>query len=162
MFVVRSHHITNCFKTDTLRNITKGKNLMKSVPIVQKYMTTTPYSVEAEQNLSQANNMMREYQIRHLPVMKSGQISGILSDRDLNLALSMNGVSPTETTVGQISTEEVFLVRPDSKLDEVVKTMADKKIGSVLVVDHHKLVGIFTTTDALRALGELLETRLSH
>jgi len=53
-------------------------------------------------------------------------------------------------------------VKPDSKLDEVARMMADKKIGSVLVVDHHRLVGIFTTTDALQALGELLQTRLIH
>jgi acetoin utilization protein AcuB len=78
------------------------------------------------------------------------------------MALSIRGVDAEKTKVDEIASQEVFLVRPDSKLDEVVKNMAEKKIGSVLVVDHHRLVGIFTTTDALVALNELLHTRLTH
>jgi acetoin utilization protein AcuB len=106
--------------------------------------------------------MMRNHQIRHLPVMSGGQVTGVLSDRDVKLALSINGVDPENTKVEEIASSEVFLVKPDSKLDEVARTMSEKKIGSVLVIDHHHLVGIFTTTDALKALDELLHTRLTH
>ena len=125
-------------------------------------MTTTPHSVGKEQSLKTAQGLMSEFKIRHLPVLSDGKLVGILSDRDLKLALSINGVDPETCQVGEIANEEAFLVRPDSKLDEVAKMMADKKIGSVLVVDHHQLVGIFTTTDALSALGDLLSSRLSH
>ncbi|MBU6153006.1 MAG: CBS domain-containing protein [Bdellovibrionales bacterium] len=136
--------------------------MSKSIPLIQKYMTTTPHSVGREQPLSIAQSLMNQHKIRHLPVMSDGQLVGILSDRDLKLAMSLQGVDPEVCKVGEIANEEAFLVKPDSKLDEVSKMMADKKIGSVLVVDHHRLVGIFTTTDALQALSELLETRLTH
>jgi len=136
--------------------------MSKSIPLIQKYMTTTPLSVGREQTLSMAQGLMTGHKIRHLPVMSGGQLVGILSDRDLKLAMSLRGVDPELCKVGEIANEEAFLVRPDSKLDEVVELMAEKKIGSVLVVDHHRLVGIFTTTDALRAFGDLLQTRLSH
>lgn len=133
----------------------------KSIPTVMKYMTMMPHSINSDQTINTAHNMMKENQIRHLPVLVSGQISGIVSDRDLKLAMSIRGVEATKTTVEEVATSDVFLVKPDAKLDDVVKTMADKKIGSVLVVDHHRLVGIFTTSDALKALNELFHERFS-
>jgi acetoin utilization protein AcuB len=136
--------------------------MSKAIPLIQKYMTTTPHSIGRDQTLAKAQGLMSEHRIRHLPVLADGQLVGILSDRDLRLALSLKGVNAESTQVGEIANEEAFLVKPDSKLDEVVQMMAEKKIGSVLVVDHHRLVGIFTTTDAMVALGELLNTRLSH
>ena len=134
----------------------------KAIPTILNYMTFMPHSVEADQTIDVAYNIMKEHDIRHLPVLVAGQISGVISDRDLKLAMSIRGVESKTTKVEEISTNDAFLVKPESKLDDVVKTMADKKIGSVLVVDHHKLVGIFTTNDALKALYELLESRLSH
>lgn len=125
-------------------------------------MTTTPHSIGAEQPIAKAHQIMKENNIRHLPVLHNSQLKGVLSDRDIKLALSLNGVNAETTTVSEISSEEVFLVEPTAKLDDVVKIMADKKIGSVLIVDNHRLVGIFTTIDALNALADLLGTRLSH
>lgn len=134
----------------------------KAIPNIMNYMSVTPHTVGAEQTIDVAHNLMKEHMIRHLPVLKGGQISGVVSDRDLKLALSIRGVDMHKTTVEEVATSELFLVKPESKLDDVVKTMADKKIGSVLVVDNHRLVGIFTTIDALKALNELLHTRLAN
>ena len=136
--------------------------MSKAIPLIQKYMTTTPHSIGRDQTLAKAQGLMSEHKVRHLPVLSEGQLVGILSDRDVRLALSLQGVNAETTQVGDIANEEAFLVKPDSRLDEVAQTMAERKIGSVLVVDHHCLVGIFTTTDALIALGELLNTRLNH
>lgn len=127
-----------------------------------KFMTVMPHSIGSDQTIETAHKMMSENKIRHLPVMKGGQISGVISDRDLKLAMSIRGVESSKTTVDEIASSEVFLVKPESKLDDVSKMMAEKKIGSVLVVDNHRLVGIFTTTDALKALNELLHSRLTH
>src|SRR5687768_806110 len=135
---------------------------MKVIPTVLKYMSTTPHSIDGDQVLAKAQELMKTHSIRHLPVMRQGQIQGIISDRHLHLALSLTGIDASKTKVSDIAHSELFLVRPDSRLDEVVRLMGEKKIGSVLVVDHHRLVGIFTTIDALQALEELLHTRLSH
>ena len=133
----------------------------KAIPSIMNYMTVAPFSVGAEQTIDVAHKMMQEHRIRHLPVLSQGQISGVISDRDIKLALSLRGVESSKTTIEEISTGDVVIVKSDAKLDDVVKTMADKKVGSVLVVDNHKLVGIFTTIDALMALHELLQTRLA-
>jgi acetoin utilization protein AcuB len=132
----------------------------KSIPHVEKYMTTTPHSIGAEQPLENAMKLMTEFSIRHLPVMKAGSLVGILTDRDVKLALSIRGVNPGATRVDDIATEEVYITSPDAPLDEVVSKMAGRKIGSAVVVQNHKLVGIFTSTDAMRVLGEIFHTRL--
>lgn len=134
----------------------------KAIPEIKKYMTSMPHSIGSDQTLDIANSLMKEHQIRHLPVLTAGKITGMISDRDLKLALSIRGVVATRTKVEDIATSDVFFVKPDSRLDDVVKTMSEKKIGSAVVVDNHHLVGIFTTTDALNALDELLQTRLTH
>ena len=77
------------------------------------------------------------------------------------MAFSIRGVDPSTTTIEEIAVEDPFTIEPNAKLDDVVRIMAEKRIGSALVVDNHKLVGIFTTTDALRAFDELLSTRLA-
>jgi CBS domain-containing protein len=93
----------------------------KSVPTVMKFMTVMPHSIGSDQTIETAHKMMSENEIRHLPVMKGGQISGVISDRDLKLAMSIRGVESSKTTVDEIASSEVFLVNPESKLDDVSK-----------------------------------------
>jgi acetoin utilization protein AcuB len=50
-------------------------------------------------------------------------------------------------------------VRPDTPVDEVAREMADRRYGCAVVIEGGKVVGVFTTTDALRALSELLDRR---
>ncbi len=134
--------------------------MSKAIPLIQSYMTRALYSISEEQTLSAAHDFMKQRDIRHLPVMFEGQLVGLLSERDLRVAMSFRGMNPATCQVKEISKDEAFLVRPDARLDGVAEMMAEKKIGSVLVVDHHRLVGIFTTSDAMRALGDLLRDGL--
>jgi len=133
---------------------------MKSIPTIQKYMTPSPHTIGAEQSLKKAHSVMREFKIRHLPVLKGGKLIGILTDRDLALVETLKDVNPELVPVEDACTAEPYLVSPDSKLHEVCLEMARHKFGSVLVVDNHKLVGVFTWIDALNAFSEILETRL--
>jgi acetoin utilization protein AcuB len=52
--------------------------------------------------------------------------------------------------------DEPFVVAPDALLEEVAQAMAERRHGSALVVEKAAVVGIFTSTDALRALAALL------
>lgn len=133
---------------------------MKSMPAIEKYMTTSPHSIGAEQPLIKAEKMMREFKIRHLPVLEGGKLIGIISDRDVKFIESFKDVNPETMTVSEACSEEPYIVSPKAPLNEVCSEMAQHKYGSVLVVDNNKLVGIFTWIDALLALNSLLETRL--
>jgi acetoin utilization protein AcuB len=130
-----------------------------SIPLIQKYMTTTPFSVNWDDNLQTAMQTMSKNSIRHLPVLKSGVLVGILSDRDIQLAMSIRGVDAALTLAGDIAVDDIYISSPDTPLFQVVHHMAEKKLGSTLIVQNHKLVGIFTSSDAMRILGDILESR---
>jgi acetoin utilization protein AcuB len=134
--------------------------MSKSVPQISKFMTTQPHTIGADQTLAKAIETMREFRIRHLPVLKGGTYVGILTDRDVKLVESFKDVDPKVITVEEAYTPDPYTVSPSAPLDEVCLEMASKKYGSVLVVDNKKLVGIFTWVDGLLAMSELLGTRL--
>jgi len=108
-----------------------------------------------------AHRMMREHHIRHLPVLRGAKIVGLVSDRDLNMVETLQDVDPRKVLVSEAMTQDPYLVSPDAALDEVVLSMAEKKYGSAVVIQHEKVVGIFTTVDACRAFADLLHTRLA-
>ena len=135
--------------------------MSKPIPTIQKYMTTAPHTIGKEQPMVLAHRMMREHRIRNLPVLHDAHIVGVISDRDLNLIETLRDVDPKVVTVEDAMTPDPYVVGPDVPLDEVVSTMAEKKFGCAVVVQHNKVVGIFTTVDACRAFAELLHTRLA-
>lgn len=134
--------------------------MTKSIPTISKFMTTVPHTIEADRTISDAKKIMREHEIRHLPVISSGKIVGIITDRDITFIQAFKGIDSNIEKVDQAMTIDPYTVTVDASLDEVCFVMAEKKYGSVLVEDNHKLVGIFTWVDALRATHELLTTRL--
>lgn len=136
--------------------------MSKAIPQVQKYMTYVPKSIGFDRPLSQAIDLMREMRVRHLPVLKAGQLVGILTERDINLVMGYEDSNPEKMTVEDAYTPDPYFTSPSAPLNDVAAMMAEKKYGCAIVVDNHKLVGIFTEVDALRALAELLETRLKH
>lgn len=138
-----------------------GERMSKPIPSIQKYMTTTPHSIGVDQTLARAHQAMRDNAIRHLPVLSGGRLVGILTDRDLGLVESLKDVDPAEVTVEDAMSTSVYAVAPDAPLDEVASTMAEHRYGSAIVMQNDKVVGIFTTVDACRALAELLHTRLA-
>jgi acetoin utilization protein AcuB len=123
-------------------------------PRVRDHMTATLHTIGADATVERATAMMRQHQVRHLPVLRGGELLGVVSQRDLLLLTSLPGVVPSEVKVEEALAQEGYVVAPDAPLHLVAREMADRRLGSALVVDsHHKLVGLFTTTDALHALA---------
>lgn len=124
---------------------------MKAIPTVENYMTATPHAINSEAAVEEATKLMDKIMVRHLPVMKNGRVFGVVSDRDIR----HTSINPRMTKVSEICEDHAFEVPPWTPVDEVAKTMAERKIGSALIIDDEKLVGIFTTTDALKALVDV-------
>lgn len=133
--------------------------MSKATPLIQKYMTSSPHSIGKDQTLAHAHEVLRANQIRHLPVLDGGQLVGMLTHRDLALIEALKDVDPKRVTVEDAMNTEVYTVGPDAELAEVAHEMAEKKYGSAVILQNRKVVGIFTTVDACRALGDLLEGR---
>ena len=130
-----------------------------TIATVQEFMSPSPETVEHDERLSEARSRMAALRIRHLPVLREGQLVGVLTDRDVLLAESLLGDDPQRAAnlkVRQAMTEVVFTCGPHAHLHAVADQMANDKIGSAIVVDPEhpsKVLGVFTTVDALRALA---------
>lgn len=125
---------------------------------IQSYMTICPHSIGLDQNIKVARDMMRKYGIRHLPVQSGGALIGVISDRDIQFATAWSKDQQREFDIEEVYTPEPYVVSPETPLDEVVTRMAAEHYGCALVAHDKKLVGIFTTTDACRVLGEELRS----
>lgn len=125
---------------------------------IERFMTESVFTISSERTLQEAHEMMRMHHIRHLPVLHGGALVGMVTERDLNLVETMRSVDPQTARVEDAMTEDVFAVSPGTKLAEVARRMAKDKLGSAVVLDGRKVVGIFTDIDALRALEFLLST----
>jgi acetoin utilization protein AcuB len=134
--------------------------MSKAIPTVDKYMTTSPLTIAQDASLVQAQKLMHDNKIRHLPVMHGETLVGLLSDRDVALISSIAGADPHTLRVVDAMTPKPYTTSPKTSIDDVVTSMAEHKIGSAVIVDNHHVVGIFTAVDALTAFAHLLQTRL--
>lgn len=129
---------------------------MQTIKAVQDVLTVCPHSVGLDQPLEVAERLMREHQIRHLPVQSAGKLVGVISDRDLKSAMSWSISTDKQLMVDEAYIPEPYIVAPETPLTEVLERLVAERIGCALVVAKDKLVGIFTTTDACRILARAL------
>ncbi|MBK9258422.1 MAG: CBS domain-containing protein [Polyangiaceae bacterium] len=136
--------------------------MSKAIPKIQKYMTTVPICIGRTDTIAEAHKVMRAHDIRHLPVVEGEKLAGIVTQRDLHLIETLKDVDAEKVTVEDAMTTNLYTVSPDAPLDEVVAEMAEQKYGSAVVVQNHRVVGVFTTIDAMLAFSDLLKSRLVH
>jgi acetoin utilization protein AcuB len=123
---------------------------------VGDHMTPAPVSIALEAALSTAAELMHEHGIRHLPVMDGAELAGVVSDRDLATIESLLPEEWQEICVAEAMTPAPYAVAARAPLWEVAKHMAHEKFGCAVVTgEHGEVVGMFTTTDALRVLADL-------
>lgn len=121
------------------------------MPPVSRYMTLTPHVVAPRDRLSTASELMHRYQVHHLPVIDHDKLVGIVSDRDLKAS------SMFDDRVADAMTRDVVAVDACTGLDEVLALMQERCVNSVVVAGTGGIEGIFTSTDAMRAMSDLLE-----
>jgi len=131
---------------------------MKRNPQVIAFMTPFPHSIDVDAPLEDARKLMHGRRFRHLPVISGGEIVGVLTDRDIKLVLGPDFGSPDER---ELRVRDAYVERPcvvpaSTPVAKVARVMAQNRIGSAIVTKHGKLVGIFTVTDACRALAEII------
>jgi CBS domain-containing protein len=131
---------------------------MKNPLIIDQFMTLSPHTINSGMQLKTARQLMKKYRVRHLPVQFSGQLVGIISDRDLNFAKSFD--KEGLLMVDDVMTPDPYAVRPGTPLGEVVEKMATNLYGCAVIQGRDgKVKGIFTAIDGLRAISENLNIK---
>ena len=125
-------------------------------PKISDYMTESPHTIGQEQTLTRAHEIMRQYSIRHLPVLHGGKLVGTVSLRDLDLTEGLDGVDSNVVPVEEAMSIEPHVVSRDTPLKDVVDYLVEHRYGSAIVVEGRAVVGVFTAVDAMRALRDQL------
>ena len=122
---------------------------------VDEYTTPAPLTVEATVSITELMSIMETEKFRHIPVVDAGKAVGIISDRDLRMFTALGGGD--HIIARDIMVSHPFIVKSGTALEDVAFSMSKNKLGSAIVVDpEDNVVGIFTSTDALNALIEVL------
>lgn len=130
---------------------------MSNVVLVKHVMTADPKTINVDQPVALARKLMVEYNCRHLPVMDGNKLVGIISDRDISLAIELLKSTESDIMVRSVFVEDPYCVLPITPLHQVLNEMVKLHIGSAIVVESHKPIGIFTTMDACAALASYLQ-----
>jgi CBS domain-containing protein len=124
---------------------------MEKNEVVGDWMTPAPHVLAPTDTIDHAYELLREHGFRHLPIVREGVVVGLVSERDLYVASKFADTRGMK--VGTLVEEAPYAVTSQTSLFEVASTMATKRHGAALVVDEGRLLGVFTTVDALRALA---------
>lgn len=131
-------------------------------PSVTDYMSPTPIAVSPHDSLDTARKLMREYSVRHLPVVADDELVGVLSDRDLARPALVATPGWRQASVADAMSRSPYVVPEQAPLNKVARDMEQRRISSAVVMDGKKIAGIFTSADALRALADSLEGKHAH
>ncbi len=137
---------------------------------VRLWMRAPVMTIGVDTSVHDAVDLMRKRGVRHLPVVDTnGHLIGIVTDRDLRQVLFGGFVrepivralaAVSRVTMREVMTWGVVTARPDTDLRQAARLMRERKIGALPVVRDGKVVGLLTETDLIRALEEVLATRV--
>lgn len=135
---------------------------------IRDMMTKNPITVDSETLVLDAQKLMKENNIRRLPVVDKGKLVGIITKHDLleaapspatSLSVHELNYLLSKMKVKEIMKKNPVTLTPDTPFEEALRIGQEKKIGSFPVVDKGKLVGITTESDIVRVLSRALGTR---
>jgi len=127
-------------------------------PSIREHMTAGPITVQRRESVAASLKLMVDNGVRHLPVVDGEKLVGVVSERDLKIIENMESLDSAHVLVGDALTVAPYTVAPDVALSDVARQMAERRVGSAVVVEGDKVVGVFTTVDALEALAKLLDS----
>lgn len=117
--------------------------------LVGAHMTGKVITIDADRPVADATRLLLQHRIRQLPVLRNGQLVGIIAHRDLRAARL------GRKRVAALMTAKPFVIGPDASIDEAARTMRTYKVGGLPVVEGKRLVGVITVADVLDAFVSL-------
>lgn len=122
---------------------------------VQQIMTRNVAACIAGTNLAAVTELLWKYDVGALPVVDAdGKLVGIVTDRDIAIALGTRDIAASGVLVDDVMTREVWTCRPSDDLPDALKLLADAQIRRAPVVDEEgRLCGIVTVNDIGRHTG---------
>jgi len=110
------------------------------------------HTVDTEDPVRAAIQMMADHFVGALPVLSGGRLVGIVSERDYARKVVLMGRNSTETTVATIMSSPVIQVGPQNSVNDCMMLMTDKRIRHLPVVENGELIGVISIGDCVKAV----------
>src|SRR5215213_2018253 len=114
-----------------------AKNMARTV---EEIMTTNLRTVNADDTVLEAAQVMRDNDIGDVIVVEDGQVTGIVTDRDIAVRAVAEGRDPGSTTVGDIATTGIQAIEPEASVDDALRMMREHDIRRLPVVKNGRPV----------------------
>lgn len=118
----------------TLRDLVKDRKL---------------YSIESNRSVLEAARCMMEHNVGALPVLRNGDLAGILSERDIMNRVVAVGRTPGTTAVSEVMTANPRSVAADESIEECLFIMREFGFRHLPIVDGNQLQGLVSLRDVL-------------
>jgi acetoin utilization protein AcuB len=130
--------------------------------LVKYWMNREIIAGDINDSMQDAINLLKENNIRRLPIIKKGALVGIVTDKDLLKASPSNATGldmhellylMSRVKIKDIMTKDPIVIPFDYTIQEAAEILLEKKISGLPVVDHNKkLIGIITQSDVFKVL----------
>ena len=137
--------------------------------LVENWMSKDVITVDVNDSMQDATRLLKEHNIRGLPVMENGKLVGVVTDRDLKKASASDATTLeihellyliSKIKIKEIMTKNPITIPLDYTIDEAAEILLDNKLtGAPVVDDKGQVVGIITQTDIFRVLVSLTGVR---
>lgn len=122
---------------------------------VKDVMTAAPRTCTPDTTVAEAANLMWETDCGVLPVVDDGELAGIVTDRDLFIAIGTRNTRAAHLRVGAVATTKVAICAPDDEVESALATMTQARVRRLPVVDINRtVIGIVSLNDIALAAGE--------
>ena len=110
------------------------------------------YTVDADDPVRAAIQLMADHFIGALPVLRGGRLVGIVSERDYARKILLMGRNSNETIVDTIMSAPVIQVEPHNTVNDCMQLMTEKRIRHLPVVENGQLIGVISIGDCVKAV----------
>jgi len=120
------------------------------------------WSVDVNEPVLHAIQIMADRHVGALPVLRNGELVGVISERDYARKVILLGRSSAETPVWQIMTSPVVTVAPDDPVRECMQVMTVRRFRHLPVLEGGQMVGMISIGDLVRAVIEEQKETIEH
>ena len=135
---------------------------MKTLKQLLKSKSHGIISITPDAKIFDALRLMAEKNVGALLVISSGQLTGVISERDYARKVVLKGKSSLDTPVREIMTESVICVDAEQNLEDCMALMTDKHVRHLPVLENGSLMGMLSIGDLVKEMISDQELTIKH
>ncbi len=125
--------------------------------LVKDVMNSDVKTIGSKSSVQEAAKVMDRFRIGSLIIVKDEELIGIVTERDIMTKVVAESKDVVKTSIGNIMTKDVVMIKPDADIEEAAELMIKHHIKKLPVVFDNQLIGIITSMDIVTAHPKMIE-----